>query len=906
MNNIKKFMEYMKEHQIINNKEKKITHTTMNPPGKYNIEDKEYEEFIKLYSKVLFRKLSIIERPKENGVLLIDIDMRFKEKERQYKKEDINKIIEAINKVLMRYYKMKLKHTLSFVFEKSKPTHDEKNNEYKDGFHIIYPYLITNKEMRYMIIEEAKKIIKEEKSYEHLECVNDFDKDVFDTSIVEANGIMMYGSRKPKGSYYKLSYVRDIKGKEYDKEKYDEEMMIRLTSNRKPENEENIVRYKKEKEEERKKKVEETLERLGKKKKKKERKEDTKEEQKGEEHQSLEEEGDYMEIIRNRPKKVDKEEEKMAKKLVGIMSKKRASNYEEWIAVGWALHNVSDKLLNAFKKFSMKCKEKYDEGYCEEIWRRAKNEGYTIASLHLWAKEDNNEEYKKILRENLSETIKRAESGLPGHLAKLFYNLWKYEYKCVSQEKNVWYEFQEHRWVQIEQGYTMKLKIIEYIDKEFSKLCTYYLQSGEQEEEVDEREKRMNNAKRVMKIISNAANPDFIEKIMKCCKLLFYDKKFIEILDSKEHLIGFNDGVYDLNEGRFRKGSPDDYITMTVGYNYPVRYDINHPEVRWVEEFFGKVMVDKSMNKYIKILLASFLEGYTRTEQFLIWTGSGSNGKSKTVEFFQYAFGEYCAVLSSSALTQKRKKSSDANPDIARLPGKRFVILQEPEDDDKINVGFMKELTGADKLTARKLYGDIFEYTPQFSMLLTCNKLPEIPSQDNGTWRRLRVSPWESEFVSVKNGQYNGKDIKEYKTKFAKDRKLNEKLKKNSQALLWLLINVYYPIYKKEDYDITRFEPEKVLQETNEYQKNNDILHEYMEEDIIKGEEKDKISISELYAAFKTWIRDSHTGMKIPSRKIVKAYIEKNKKKYKYKKNYIYGFKFADDEESDDESDGEI
>ena len=77
---------------------------------------------------------------------------------------------------------------------------------------------------------------------------------------------------------------------------------------------------------------------------------------------------------------------------------------------------------------------------------------------------------------------------------------------------------------------------------------------------------------------------------------------------------------------------------------------------------------------------------------------------------------------------------------MARTRGKRFVFIREPDVNETLNVGEMKEITGNDKIQARGLYKEPFEFTPQFKLCLCVIKLPNIPSNDDGTWRRLRGS----------------------------------------------------------------------------------------------------------------------------------------------------------------------
>ena len=99
-----------------------------------------------------------------------------------------------------------------------------------------------------------------------------------------------------------------------------------------------------------------------------------------------------------------------------------------------------------------------------------------------------------------------------------------------------------------------------------------------------------------------------------------------------------------------------------------------------------------------------------------------------------------------SLLTQKRASSNAASPELARAAGSRLLIFQEPEDNVVFNTGLMKEMS-SDTIIARMLYSDPIEIVPQWKMIMMCNALPKITSTDGGTWRRVRVVPFESKFV---------------------------------------------------------------------------------------------------------------------------------------------------------------
>ena len=1302
----KKYMTFLDAH-VVDGKGVYHTHTAFGHPWrKYNIPDTEYDKFIAMYSKLINKtKLHMIERPREVGPLLIDLDWRFKRKykRRQYTLDDIKLIISKANEVLRRYYKCKKKQLLGFVLEKPKPTKDIKNDgrvEYKDGVHVVYPNMAISINMRYLITDEIKEEVRKVSGFDHIKSISNLDT-IIDMCVIKSNGFVMYKSNKEGGQIYDLTHIYDYRLRDVDIEDddYEEKELPYLFSNRKYKNdEESTRRFDKFDKKEIERKISIVLEKSGPKKKKtRTTKPKIAKSSKDKDRSNIWYEATPEDIT-------------LAKKLVKILNSKRASNFDSWIRVGWALHNTCEDndMYKEWIKFSKRTKSgNFDADECMKVWANAHEQGLTIGSLRMWAGQDNPMEFAEILREHINEKFEEAEEGTHYDLANLLYELHKHTYKCTSKKNKTWYEFQDHRWVKVESGYTLRHKMSSELVVDFAKLnSNYWIQFGDTKLKPSDRDGFQKRANKIQKIVEHLKTSGFKNSVLTECEDLFYDPLFQERLDSKRHLIGFENGVYDLGvssdaKGSFRHGLPEDYITLSTGYDY-TEYSMNHEYIVGITKFCSELQQHEDMRNYIMTLLASYLDGYNKHQKFIIWTGIGchakgakirmidgsvknvedivvgdqlmgddstprnvlelfrgnekmykivpkkgasytvnanhrlalkfigysciswqkkynswrylwceiennkikmkqksfkvrknddkddiyknvcvfktnnekinqlflkrvtilpmkvkkyvklsshirklflgfrcpiefneknvgldpwvlgywlgdglkdsprfvtadeevvnyhkdfaekhglilreyvkyqysithgkgyakhnnnhftnmlrkykiindkyvphdykcnsreirlqilagmldadgyynnngssnhfeltlksekmlddfifiarslgfaaykseckktctngkngpvtgtyyrtiisgngleeiptkikrkqavkrkckrdnllvsikavdvgegdyygfhvdgnecylledctasfnSNGKSTLVDFFTYAFGNYCGVLPTSVLTRKKGAAGSATPEMAFLRGKRFVIIQEPEGDDKIHVGYMKELTGGDRLYVRPLYMEPYYYTPQFKMILICNKLPHIPSTDGGTWRRIRVAPWNSEFLDLDdNGKHWFTHEKLKSHQFPKDIDLCDKLKEWKKAFMWLLLNKYYEKYKRGNYKIK--EPDTVTQHTREYQKSSDRIYEYISDTIIETKKsKDTVSCNILYGMFRSWYRTSYSKTGAPSRKDFKVYLEKHG--YKLDRNDIIGYKLAEDDDDDYDDD---
>ena len=218
-----KLIDLLKDSKLDKgDKTSEVSHTSYGKPwGKYYVSDDKTNEFISLYTIALRNGtlMHFIERPKLIAPLCIDIDFKFESiyQQRNYTTIHIKSLIKRVNDRIMKYINVTEDELISYVFEKHHPTHNVKHNQYKDGFHIIYPFIAMNKDMRYFIIDTTRQDIVTHKDFSEIPFCNDIN-DVFNASVMKY-GWAMYGSIKDKGQLYSLTSIYNHNVKEHSVEK---------------------------------------------------------------------------------------------------------------------------------------------------------------------------------------------------------------------------------------------------------------------------------------------------------------------------------------------------------------------------------------------------------------------------------------------------------------------------------------------------------------------------------------------------------------------------------------------------------------------------------------------------------------------------------------------------------------
>lgn len=227
--------------------------------------------------------------------------------------------------------------------------------------------------------------------------------------------------------------------------------------------------------------------------------------------------------------------------------------------------------------------------------------------------------------------------------------------------------------------------------------------------------------------------------------------------DSNDYLIGFKNGLYDLENSSFRKGTIEEYITMKCGVDY-----IEDADTSLAETMLGNTFPNEGEREYALNRFAMALEGLNREQTLTFNYGyTASNGKSYLMERLKRAFGDYGETFPVNLLTNKMKGAGEANTTLINFKNKRFMYCSEPESGSKLNTNFVKLLTG-DVIKARGLYANKEEaIKPSYNIFVCCNTLPNFDAYDEGIARRIRMVEFKTKFVESPVRR-NERQIKKY------------------------------------------------------------------------------------------------------------------------------------------------
>ncbi|VTY18740.1 phage/plasmid primase, P4 family [Streptococcus agalactiae] len=213
-------------------------------------------------------------------------------------------------------------------------------------------------------------------------------------------------------------------------------------------------------------------------------------------------------------------------------------------------------------------------------------------------------------------------------------------------------------------------------------------------------------------------------------------------LDKDDMLLNTPEATYDLRVGLLgsHEHDPKDYITKMTTIS-PGDQGMG----LWQETLATFFCNDQELIDYVQKIIGMAAIGKVYQEHMIIAYGGGANGKSTFWNTIARVLGSYSGKLSAEALTMSNKRN--VSPELAELKGKRLVIASEMAEGMRLNTAVVKQITSTDEIQAEKKYKDPFHFVPSHTLVLYTNHLPKVGANDDGTWRRLVVIPFNAKIT---------------------------------------------------------------------------------------------------------------------------------------------------------------
>lgn len=297
------------------------------------------------------------------------------------------------------------------------------------------------------------------------------------------------------------------------------------------------------------------------------------------------------------------------------------------------------------------------------------------------------------------------------------------------------------------------------------------------------------------------------------------------MFDSHINLFNVVNGYIDLKNNSFHEPDKNKLFMQVSGVSYS-KGAVCPKWLKFLDEIF---LGDKELIEYIQKLLGYSLSGNISEQILVVFFGNGNNGKSLFSEIIREVFGDYAANMDIKSLMVRSNNTGSS--DIARLKGKRFVSTSENNEGSRLDEGLVKQLTGGDTVTARRLYEEEFEFIPQCTICMSTNHKPIIRGTDDGIWRRIVLIPFKYTIPQDKI-----------------DKNLKSKLMEELPGILnWILEGSKK--YIKYGLEL----PKVCAQEIDEYKLEMDPIARFIDERCNIEDLNSKIKANELYLNYVSW-----------------------------------------------------
>ena len=342
-----------------------------------------------------------------------------------------------------------------------------------------------------------------------------------------------------------------------------------------------------------------------------------------------------------------------------------------------------------------------------------------------------------------------------------------------------------------------------------------------------------------------------------------------EDFDRRRELITLDNGVLNLDTFEFTPHDPSLMLTRKVN----ARYDPDKKEGRFTR-FMEEVLPNQEVREFLQRACGYALTGNADDRVLIQLYGPSGSGKSQFMKAVFNVMGDFAKRSSDTAFQARSNGYKGPSEDLHSLRGSRFAMMPELDEGFRMNVALIKQLTGGDPLTTRKLYGQEVTWRPEFTVFMITNHLPRVAAGEDAYWNRVKPIKFGEVFVNSMG-----------ETLRPEDRNLGERMAAEEPEVIlnWLLEGLKN--YRERGLDA----PEQITQWRDDYRDDVDtvrqFLHEAPGEGRIEIAEKASVPVRQMHLAYRSWCADNEVtplGMRKFNERVESAGYQKHRKSQGY------------------------
>lgn len=445
------------------------------------------------------------------------------------------------------------------------------------------------------------------------------------------------------------------------------------------------------------------------------------------------------------------------RKILKFLSDRRAKNYDDWVKVIASVKSIFVDDIPSALMLAQEFSKRDAEKYSDEKWRVPSGTDYKtfikydiekykvgLSTLKKMLEKDNAKMYKKLFRKE-KPVITDGDSPLDILLKQGVEHGFTVNYILTIPEfrdryvysyngKGSWYELNDQNvWVcrqaTIHIGSNLKKYVIPIIEGE-----------AERFEAMDDDDYMK---KEYFKLLRKLRNNAFVEGVKCFMKEEVKVDMFESQLNANPMVMAFKNGLYDASTQEFRPIRPDDYISIVA----PVNFVEPNPAIqKWYRKLFHSFMEPTTdtlpitltgKEKHFRKMLCYPMFGSNPHNKIIVWKGFGSNGKSTLGTLLQNTLGQYVLKLAGNAITTSIT-NHNGHSALAKTRYRRYVMVSEPNEKQRLQSDTLKELSGNEYISARPINEAEQEFLPQFTLMIMANEVPRLSTCDDAMKRRLK------------------------------------------------------------------------------------------------------------------------------------------------------------------------